>query len=337
MDEMLRSLLFKKFQFGKYSFDFLEALLAVCITGVGFLLRTPFETGLPKWYFLLAEWYLAFAGATFIWYETKSRKKSLGVYAVLMILPTIVAEGTILQGDACIGALLLLCALLFLQRGQTWLFTFVVAVLCLFSVKYTGLFFACIVLWQKKELDIKQLGILFFAWILRFFVAYRAYFAAKYSLVTFHWPNIYEIVGRESIKGQLIDPIALVGIFLALGLLVLAVYLCSLGVWKIQTLVCLRLFLFFGLAGAYFLPYANQSFGYVFCILAVLYVFLKPREFIVAMLLQIITFAAYQECFHGASMMPMALFAAIQFLLIAYLGVQLLQDAGIIRLWNQKN
>lgn len=337
MDEMLRSLLFKKFQLSKYSFDFLEVLLAVCITGVGFLLRTPFETGLPKWYFLLAEWYLAFAGAAFIWNETKSRKKTIGAYAILVILPTIIADGTILQGDACVGALLLLCALLFFQKGQTWLFTVVMSVLCLLSVKYTGLFFACVVLWQKKQLDIKQLVLLFLAWLLRFVVAYRAYFAAKYSLVTFHWPNIYEIVGREAIKGQLIDPIALVGIFLALGLLVLAVYLCSLGEWKINALVYMRLFLFFGLAAAYFLPYADQSWGYVFCILTVIYISISPKEFIVAILLQIITFAGYQECLNNESMMPMVLFSAIQFCLLAYLGIELLEDAGIIKLWKQKN
>ena len=62
-DELLRALLFREFRFGRYTFDFLEALLAVCITGVGYLLRTPFEAGLPHWPFLLAEWYLAFAGA----------------------------------------------------------------------------------------------------------------------------------------------------------------------------------------------------------------------------------------------------------------------------------
>ena len=41
------------------TFDFLEALLAVCITGVGLVLRTSFpDSGMPHPLYLLAEWYL---------------------------------------------------------------------------------------------------------------------------------------------------------------------------------------------------------------------------------------------------------------------------------------
>ena len=35
-DDFLRTLLFRKFCVGKVKFDFMEALLAMCITGVGF-------------------------------------------------------------------------------------------------------------------------------------------------------------------------------------------------------------------------------------------------------------------------------------------------------------
>ena len=47
-DDFLRTLLFRKFCVGKVKFDFMEALLAVCITGVGFALRTAFpDSGMP--------------------------------------------------------------------------------------------------------------------------------------------------------------------------------------------------------------------------------------------------------------------------------------------------
>ena len=101
--------------------------------------------------------------------------------------------------------------------------------------------------------------------------------------------------------------------------------------------VLLRLLLFFGLAAGYFLPYMDQSCGYLYCILGVLYVMLVPGEFPVPVLLQIVTFAGYQECFHGESMMPMAVFSVIQFLLMAWLGVQLLQEAGVIPIWKIRN
>ena len=40
VDNFLRELLFRKFRIAGMTFDFLEALLAVCITGVGLVLRT---------------------------------------------------------------------------------------------------------------------------------------------------------------------------------------------------------------------------------------------------------------------------------------------------------
>lgn len=341
-DELLRGLLFQEFRAGSLRFDFLEALLAVCITGTGYLLRTPFETGLPHWPYLLAEWYLAFAGAALVWRYTKNRKKAVGTYAVLLILPTVVADGTILRSDACVGALLVVTALLLWEYKDQWLFTAVMAAVLLLHVKYIGILFVCIVLWQNKKLKAAQLFLLAAAGGARFVYAYRAWLHAGYTLVTFQWANIYEIVGTKAVQGQLIDPIALVGLFLALGLMTMIVRLFSQGRLSgsgpmVSGQALFRLFLFFGLAVGYFLPYMDQSYGYLYCILSVLYVMLAPGEFLVPMLLQIVTYAGYQECLNGESMMPMAVFSLIQFFVLSYLGIQLLQEMGVLNLCRQKN
>lgn len=337
VDEMLRNLIFRSFRVKGISFAFLEGLLALCITGVAFMLRTPFETGLPHWIYLLAEWYLAVNAAALVWSYTASRKKTIGTYALLLTLPTVIADGTILRGNACIGALLLLSALLYLECGNRWMFTLSVAVMLIWSVSYVGILFACIVLWQNRKLKSEQLLLLLAAGGVRFVYSYRLWLQAGYSLTTFHFPNIYEIVGREAVQTQLIDPVSLVGLFLTLGLLVLAVYLFGLGKMTESKTYLLRLFLFFGLAAVYFLPYMNQSAGYLICVLSVVYMMTAPGQFFVPMLLQIAAFAGYQECFNGTSMMPMWVFAVIQFLLLAYLGIRLLQEMGVVRIWSQKN
>lgn len=349
-DQMLRNLLFRKFRAGRYTFDFLEALLAVCITAAGYLLRTPFETGLPHWPYLLAEWYLAFAGAVLIWRYTGSRRKAIGTYSILLILPTVIADGTILRSDACVGALLLVSALLFLEQGRQWVFTAVSALLLLLSVKYIGLLFACMVLWQNRKLKNVQLAALLAAGAARFAYTYRVWLRADYTLVTFHWPNIYEIVGKEAVQGQLTEPIAMVGLFLTLGLMTMTVWLFAQGrlfgqdgeagtacICMREQAALLRLFLFFGLAAGYFLPYMDQSYGYVYAVISVLYFMLAQEDFFVPMLLQIIAFAGYQECLNGESMMPMAVFSVIQFLILAYLGIRLLQEAGVLERCRQKN
>ena len=341
LDKWLLALLFQEFSIGKLRFSFLEGLLAVCITGVGCMLRTPFETGMPHWAYLLAEWYLAVAVSVLVFWYTINPKKALITYAMLMILPVIVAEGTILRGDAVVGCVLFVSALLFLgtdeERAYHWLFTVVTAALLLWSVRYIGILFACMVLWQRRKLRSEQLLVLLAAGGARFLYAYKAWIEANYTLTTFHWANIYEIVGKEAVLGQLIDPIALVGLFLTLGIVVLLLYLFSIREWEMGRIVFVRLLLFFGLIAGYFLPYMDQSYGYLPCVLAILYMMTAPGEFLAPLLLQIVAFAGYQECFNGESMMPMAVFAVLQLLVILWLGAELLRDAGMGNyIWKRK-
>lgn len=353
-DEALRNLLFRHFRTGIYEFDFLEGLLAVCITVVACFLRTPFESGLPHWPYLLAEWYLAVLGAVLVWNLTGGRKRTIITYGILLILPTVIADGTILRNNASVGAVLFISALLFFFYGRTWLFTAAAAFLLLWSVRYVGILFACAVLWQMRKIKSEQFLLLLAAGGVRFVRAYHAWLGADYSVLTFHWPNIYEILGKESVSGQLIDPAAYVGVFLTLGLMLLFIRVLGFGTFraddygneeneagkresKKEAALMFRLLLFFGLAAGYFLPYMDQSYGYLYCILAVLYLTLEPGQFAVPLLLQIITFTAYQENFRGSSMMPMVLFSVVQFLVIVWLGIQLLQEAEVIPSWKRKN
>jgi hypothetical protein len=196
------------------------------------------------------------------------------------------------------------------------------------------------VLWQNERLKSNQLLMLLAAGAARFIWSYRLWLCAGYTLTSFCWPNIYGIVGMKAVQGQLIDPVALVGLFLALGLLVLAVWLFGQGKmpsFEKKPAFFLRLGLFFCLLAVYFLPYMDQSCAYLPCVLSAVCFLAEPKEFPVAVLLQIAGYAGYQERFNGESMMPMALFSVIQFMVLAYLGVRLLEEAGVISICSRKN
>ena len=357
-DDFLRTLLFRKFCVGKVKFDFMEALLAVCITGVGFALRIAFpDSGLPHPLMFLAEWYLAVSGGVLVSRVSGRGRRGLYAYGILMILPTVVMDGTILGNSAGVGALICISALLFLESGAIWLFTILAGALLLWNVKYIGLVLVAMVLWKYKGLRFEQLAVLLVTGAARFVYSFHAWFGAGYTLTTFHWANIYEIVGREAMQGQLFDPVATVGCFVAVGLLLLGIWVFCQGEWKltqtvdetsedasarrngveIQMLPVLRLLLFFGLAAGYFLPYMDQTYGYLFCVLAVILVLVEPKEFFIAAALQIVTFAGYQECVNGESMMPMWVFAVLQLLVLMYLCVKLLKEAKVVDLCVRKN
>ena len=66
----------------------------------------------------------------------------------------------------------------------------------------------------------------------------------------------------SSMQGQSFEPLATVGLFLALGLLMIGVWVFSQSKWEEQkSPMILELMLFFGLAAAYFLPYMDQTAG----------------------------------------------------------------------------
>ena len=305
----------------------------------------------------MEEWYLAVCAGVLVKRMTGRVRRGLYAYGILMILPTIVMDGTIMGSNASIGALICICALFYLESGTTWMFTILAGALLLWNVKYIGLALVAMVLWKYKGLRFEQLFVLLLTGIARFVYSFHAWFGAGYTLTTFHWPNIYEIVGREAMQGQLFDPVATVGCFVAVGILLLGVWVFCQGEWKliqtvdetsgdvsarrngaeIQMLSVLRLLLFFGLVAGYFLPYMDQAYGYLFCVLAVILVLVEPKEFLLAAALQIVTFAGYQECVNGESMMPMWVFAVLQLLVLMYLGVKLLKEAKVVDLCVRKN
>lgn len=339
VDNFLRELLFRKFRIAGMTFDFLEALLAVCITGVGLVLRTSFpDSGMPHPLYLLAEWYLAVAGAVLVHQITGNGRKSLLTYSVLLILPTVIADGTILRNNACVGALLIVSALLFLENGCGWLFSVVLSAALLLHVRYVGLLAVCMLLWQMRKLNNLQLVLPVMAAAARFVYSYRAWMGAGYTLTTFHWPNIYEIIGNTSMQGQSFEP-ACHGRpfpdFWTSGDRCVGIFPEQMGRTEVShdsgtdvvLWPCCRIF-----PALY-----GQTAGYLFCVLAVMFAFTEPKWFLVPVFLQIVTFAGYQEAVNGESMMPMWVFAVIQLGILALFAVHLLKKAKVVDLCSRIN
>ena len=91
-DDFLRTLLFRTFCVGKVKFDFMEALLAVCITGVGFALRTAFpDSGMPDMRILMEEWYLAVCAGVLVKRMTGRVRRGLYALSLIHILLNVVS------------------------------------------------------------------------------------------------------------------------------------------------------------------------------------------------------------------------------------------------------
>ena len=93
MDDFLRDFIVKKWKIGRFTFTFLDALLAVCITGTGIFLRLPVinhtVTGPEKIGAVVLDYVLALLCAAIVYRCTAGRNRAFLTYAILAIYPTV--------------------------------------------------------------------------------------------------------------------------------------------------------------------------------------------------------------------------------------------------------
>lgn len=162
MDSYLRNLIVKKWTIKDFSFSFLDLLLAVCITGTGVMLRLAVidytVTDWDKISAMILEFLLAVWGGMIVFAYTGARIRAFLTYAVLVIYPTIIANGALWNRGSVFYAFFFLISLYLLAKGEG------------FRAGISAVAGALIAL-SRMRLSTRSL--------------------------TLGWPNIYEIIGKE--------------------------------------------------------------------------------------------------------------------------------------------
>ena len=226
MDDFLRDFIVKKWKIGSFTFTFLDALLAVCITGTGIFLRLPIMTDYydEKLRAIPLEYVLAVVCAAIVYRCTKSGSRAFLTYAILVIYPTIAANGALRNISSVYDAI----------------FIFVGFYLCLTGSRVLRAIGTVSIL-------LGVLPLLFYnGWMLPFNVA-----------LSYGWPNFYEIIGKTAFI-DLFDKVFL--LFLA-GLLLTMLYCFAKKKIRITTDIALQLFLFLAVLIPYFAPYMSTWDG----------------------------------------------------------------------------
>ena len=186
MDAYLRDLLVKKWNIGKFSFSFLDALLAVCITGTGVMLRLSVigytATDWDKISAMILEFLLAVWGGMIVYFYTGARLRAFLTYAVLVIYPSIIANSALWNRGSVFYAWFFLLSLYLLVKGA--------------RVR-AGLSAAAgaVIALSRMRVSTQNL--------------------------TLGWPNLYEIVG----KSMFVDLYNRVSLLVLAGLLLTGIYL----------------------------------------------------------------------------------------------------------------
>ena len=293
MDDFLRDFIVKKWKIGSFTFTFLDALLAVCITGTGIFLRLPIMTDYydEKLRAIPLEYVLAVVCAAIVYRCTKSGSRAFLTYAILVIYPTIAANGALRNISSVYDAI----------------FIFMGFYLCLAGSRVLRAIGTVSIL-------LGVLPLLFYnGWMLPFNVA-----------LSYGWPNFYEIIGKTAFI-DLFDKVFL--LFLA-GLLLTMLYCFAKKKIRITTDIALQLFLFLAVLIPYFAPYMSTWDGYTADIAALLYFMRRKDRFYLPMLHLIVSYSAYAYMTNGETKLPMVVFSVILLGILVNVGVDLYREAA---------
>lgn len=293
MDDFLRDFIVKKWKIGSFTFTFLDALLAVCITGTGIFLRLPIMTDYydEKLRAIPLEYVLAVVCAAIVYRCTKSGSRAFLTYAILVIYPTIAANGALRNISSVYDAI----------------FIFVGFYLCLTGSRVLRAIGTVSIL-------LGVLPLLFYnGWMLPFNVA-----------LSYGWPNFYEIIGKTAF----VDLFDKVSLLVLAGLLLTLAYCFAKKKVRITPDLALQLFLFLAVLIPYFAPYMPAWAGYTADIAALLYFMRRKERFYLPMLHLIVSYSAYAYMTNGETKLPMVFFSVILLGILVNVGVDLYREAA---------
>lgn len=297
MDDFLREFISKKWKIGKLTFTFLDALLAVCITGTGIFLRLPVinytVTGPEKIGAIVLEYLLAVLCGAVVHCCTGSRNRAFLTYAILVIYPTVAANGALWNVNA---------------------------------VYYVIFFFAGLYLYLKGRRIPGALSILAGVGIAlyRMRQACLVMSAAHPASLTEGWPNFFEIIPKDAF----VDLFDKVFVLLLAGVLLTMVYCFVEKKVRMTQELTVQLFFFLSVLIPYFAPYMPAWAGYTADIAALIYFMQRKERFYIPILHLIVSYSAYAYAINGATKLPMVVYSVILLGILINTGVDIYKEVN---------
>lgn len=290
LDKFLRDLIHGEFSLGKRTYAFLDVLLAVCITGVGVLIRSAIfgisgnpglEGGSEMLFFCVLDFALALLVGFFVWETTENRMKTVTAYALAVIWPAIAANSALNGGHEVEYAVtILLClSLVAMKKMYNQISFWIITLLCCVG--------------QVASSD-----------------------GAGEKLTNF-WPNIYTLFSETGFVAEY----GVTGKLLTVGILLIIFYYISKKKFQVTPELLTAAGLFVTLFISAFFPFMNYRSGLLANVFAILTFIRNKKKFYVPMAMCIISYVSYGFYYNGT--------IGVFFWIYALGLVVLMLDAGV--------
>lgn len=286
--------------------------------------------------------FVAAIAVGFIVYEMTDKKQSgYMAYAVMLFVPTIVANGAMwAQCDIIFTSFVMLSLLFMLKdKPRASLIFYGIA----FAIKLQTLFIAplYVLLWVKKKMKIQHflwLPIMYFIGIIPSWIAgknlwelltvylFQANGEMDIYKLSHKFPNVYQIIGTDSFLREYADA----GIYFTLAVLMVLMYYIARKNFTFTKDLIIRMGMFFVMVVVFFLPHMHERYGILADVLSVIVAFSNPRKFYVPLIAIGCSFAGYTMYLAQQTVIPLSVYA------ILYAGLMIDLGIGIYKEINQK-
>lgn len=286
--------------------------------------------------------FVAAIAVGFIVYEMTDKKQSgYMAYAVMLFVPTIVANGAMwAQCDIIFTSFVMLSLLFMLKdKPRASLIFYGIA----FAFKLQTLFIAplYVLLWVKKKMKIQHflwLPIMYFIGIIPSWIAgknlwelltvylFQANGEMDIYKLSHKFPNVYQIIGTDSFLREYADA----GIYFTLAVLMVLMYYIAQKNFTFTKDLIIRMGMFFVMVVVFFLPHMHERYGILADVLSVIVAFSNPRKFYVPLIAIGCSFAGYTMYLAQQTVIPLSVYA------ILYAGLMIDLGIGIYKEINQK-
>lgn len=358
IDNFLIDLLHKEYRIGKMRLTFLHILLLIGISIVGIVMRLFFIdyennnlTGnysvpiygliihllsyLPiklmyvvKAILIVFDFIMAFLSGAIIFEITKNNTKTIGIYSVMMLIPTVVINSSMCGKLEVICTTAILCTIYYIIKDKPakGMFFYGIAVMVNFQALFV--FPALIVLTVLKKINLKHflfipmmylIGILpalISKMPLKSFSISEILKLGKMSQLSLAYPNIYQILGTD----DFVDVYSSSGMWLTVGIVLSIMFWVIRSRASVTKEFVVSLCLIFIMISVCFLPFMQESYAFAADVIAVIYAFLYIDKFYVPILQIFISFSAYSIVLAEYINVPISIYSFVTLYLIFDIG-----------------
>lgn len=286
--------------------------------------------------------FVAAIAVGFIVYEMTDKKQSgYMAYAVMLFVPTIVANGAMWAQCDIIFTSFVMLSLLFMLKDKPRVSLIFYGIA--FAFKLQTLFIAplYVLLWVKKKMKIQHflwLPIMYFIGIIPSWIAgknlwdlltvylFQANGEMDIYKLSHKFPNVYQIIGTDSFLREYADA----GIYFTLAVLMVLMYYIAQKNFTFTKDLIIRMGMFFVMVVVFFLPHMHERYGILADVLSVIVAFSNPRKFYVPLIAIGCSFAGYTMYLAQQTLIPLSVYA------ILYAGLMIDLGIGIYKEINQK-